>query len=116
MIIAIDFDGTVVNWRNYPFVGAPLPYALETIKDLKALGHTIILNTVRCRDSLELAKNFFDGHGIQLDGYNVLDGQRAYSHSPKINADVFIDDKGLGCPLDKNGYVDWLKVREYFEL
>ena len=45
-IIGIDFDGTIVE-HEYPLIGNPVPGALETMKDLIASGHKIILWTMR---------------------------------------------------------------------
>ena len=36
MIIAIDFDGTIVEHR-YPAIGKELPFAIDTLKSLLAL-------------------------------------------------------------------------------
>ena len=34
LIIAVDFDGTIVV-DNYPKVGKPMPFAIETLKMLQ---------------------------------------------------------------------------------
>ena len=36
MIIAVDFDGTIVEHR-YPSIGKEIPFAIETLKKLKEL-------------------------------------------------------------------------------
>ena len=46
MIIAVDFDGTIVEHR-YPKIGKEKPFAIETLKKLSAEGHRLILWTVR---------------------------------------------------------------------
>ena len=46
LIIAIDFDGTIVE-DAYPNIGKPLIFALDTIKKLQADGHRLILWTYR---------------------------------------------------------------------
>ena len=46
MIIAIDFDGTIVE-HAYPKIGKPIPFAIETLKMLQNDGHQLILWTVR---------------------------------------------------------------------
>ena len=61
MIIAVDFDGTLTMDR-YPEIGSPKPYAVETMKRLKADGHYIILWTCRRGDRLEAAINWLLGH------------------------------------------------------
>ena len=46
MIIAVDFDGTIVT-HQYPAIGEELPFATETLKQLIADGHQLILWSVR---------------------------------------------------------------------
>ena len=46
MIIAVDFDGTIVEHR-YPSIGRELPFATYTLKKLAGEGHRLILWTVR---------------------------------------------------------------------
>ena len=46
MIIAVDFDGTIVEHR-YPEIGKEIPFAIATLKQLQAERHLLILWTVR---------------------------------------------------------------------
>ena len=46
MIIAIDFDGTIVSHR-YPEIGNEIPFATTTIRKLIEEQHQVILWTVR---------------------------------------------------------------------
>lgn len=46
MIIAVDFDGTIVE-HKYPKIGKEIPFAVETLKRLQADHHTLILWSVR---------------------------------------------------------------------
>ena len=46
MIIAVDFDGTIVEHR-YPSIGPEIPFAIETLKLLREERHKLILWTVR---------------------------------------------------------------------
>ena len=57
MIIAVDFDGTIVEHR-YPAIGRELPFAIETLKKLAKEGHRLILWTVREGRLLEEAVQF----------------------------------------------------------
>ena len=41
MIIAIDFDGTIVEHR-YPKIGDEIPFATDTLKMLIKDGHRLI--------------------------------------------------------------------------
>lgn len=121
MIIAIDFDGTIAKWALFPDIGEPVPLAIETIKELQTEYRAgVVLYTVRCSEALEKACEWLEGHGIELHGVNVRPGQTEYSLSPKIDAELFIDDKAFGCPLismpGERPYVDWQKVRDAFGL
>lgn len=46
MIIAVDFDGTIVE-HKYPEIGRELPFAIETLKKLQQERHRLILWSVR---------------------------------------------------------------------
>jgi len=120
MIIAVDFDGTCVA-HDFPRVG-PNIGAGEVLRDLVAEGHQIILNTIRGdadgKVFLSEAVMWFIKNDIPLYGVNVNPEQHKHTNSPKVHADLFIDDRGLGCPLVNNKkiskypFVDWLEVRK----
>lgn len=42
MVIAVDFDGTIVEHR-YPEIGKEIPFAIATLKKLQAEHHLLIL-------------------------------------------------------------------------
>ena len=46
MIIAVDFDGTIVE-HKYPAIGREFPFAIETLRKLQSDRHKLILWTVR---------------------------------------------------------------------
>ena len=58
MIIAVDFDGTIVEHR-YPAIGKERPFATDTLKKLIKDGHRLILWTVREGRLLDEAVEFF---------------------------------------------------------
>jgi hypothetical protein len=98
MIIAVDFDGTIVKHR-YPKIGKEKYFAFRTLKALQQQGHKIILWTFRTGERLEQAVDFCKQNGIEFYAVNkstpeVLPGSK--NLSPKINADVFIDDRNFG--------------------
>jgi hypothetical protein len=116
MIIAIDFDGTVVDHR-YPEIGPPAPDAIETLHDLIKEGHQLILFTMRSAIPLGEAIIWFGVHGIKLWGIQYNPTQHSWSQSNKCYAELYIDDAAFGCPLIrpkgfKRPCVDWAKVRE----
>ena len=105
MIIAVDFDGTIVK-HEYPSIGKEQPFAVETLRQLAADGHKIILWTFRSGDLLEEAVTWCEKRGLHFYAINsnyppgALFGSKEGA-SPKIEADVYIDDRNLG------GLPDW---------
>ena len=58
MIIAVDFDGTIVE-HAYPAIGKPIPFAIDVLKRLQTeCHHQLILWTVREGELLEDAVNY----------------------------------------------------------
>ena len=133
MIIAVDFDGTCVT-HEFPEVGRDIG-AVPVLKELVEKGHKIILYTMRSHpnksnqgktlsggiisnDTLQDAIDWFKKNGIPLWGINENPKQKEWTLSPKIYANIYIDDAALGIPLkyDEDGmvsrpYVDWNRVR-----
>ena len=116
MIIAIDFDGTCVK-HDYPRIGEDIG-AVPVLKEMVRRGHRLILNTMRYGELLDAAEQWFEDNGITLTAANHTPGQEAWTESPKVYANVYIDDAALGCPTtsdDKgNIYVDWKVVAAAF--
>lgn len=103
MIIAVDFDGTIVE-HKYPYIGKEIPFAIETLKKLKEERHTLILWTVREGKLLDEAINFCKEKGLEFYAINsnYPEEQKTHDHfSRKLKADLFIDDRNLG------GLPDW---------
>lgn len=106
MIIAIDFDGTIVE-HMWPEIGPLRTNAVEVIRRLNTEGHRILIWTCRTSqilDRIQLpsrstvfhAKEFLDDHGIPYHAINNNDPRSDFQPSPKIYADLYIDDKQLG--------------------
>jgi hypothetical protein len=116
MIIAIDFDGTVVDHR-YPEIGPDAPLAVETLNELVSSGHRLILFTMRSGYYLGEAMTWFLLRDIPLWGAQYNPEQARWSQSNKCYAELYIDDASFGCPLIKpDGFhrpcVDWSKVKD----
>jgi hydroxymethylpyrimidine pyrophosphatase-like HAD family hydrolase len=97
MIIAIDFDGTIVEHR-YPEIGRIRPFAFETIKALQSKKHQVILWSHRAGDRLEEAVEFCRKHGVEFYAVNKNYPEEKWdaNESRKILADIYIDDRNLG--------------------
>ncbi len=103
MIIAVDFDGTIVT-HEYPKIGKEIPFAIETLKRLQdEFQHQIILWTVREGKELEEAIEFCKMRGLEFYAVNKNYPEEGddYAESRKIRADLYIDDRNLG------GLPDW---------
>ena len=69
MIIAVDFDGTIVEHR-YPHIGKEIPFAIVTLKQLQAEHHQLILWTVREGKLLDEAVEFCRERGLEFYAVN----------------------------------------------
>lgn len=99
MIIAVDFDGTIVEHR-YPAIGQEIPFAIETLKKLSREQHRLILWTVRKGKLLDEAVQYCRKRGLEFYAVNrnypeETEEQTAKS-SRKLKADVWIDDRNVG--------------------
>jgi ABC-type sugar transport system substrate-binding protein len=120
MIIAVDFDGTVVDHR-FPDVGPEVPGAVNSLQELVLQGHKIILWTMRSGVYLAHAVEWYAERKIPLFGVNENPEQKTWTTSPKAYAQVYIDDAAVGCPLIirtsfKRPCVNWAVVMESFML
>lgn len=118
-VIAVDFDGTCVE-HNYPAIGMDVEGAVEVLRTLNKHGHRIILNTMRSGQRLEAAVRWFRDRKIELWAVNRNPEQEQWTSSPKVYADIYIDDSALGCPLIflegvRRPVVNWSKVRQLLE-
>lgn len=103
MVIAVDFDGTIVQHR-YPQIGKEIPFAIATLKKLQEEHHLLILWTVREGDLLDEAVEFCRRRGLEFYAVNanhpderIRDTQSAPCR--KLRADLYIDDCNVGsCP------------------
>jgi hypothetical protein len=97
MIIAVDFDGTLVEHR-YPMIGKEILFAFETLRELQKQNHQLILWTIRTGQELEEAVEFCRQRGIEFYAVNKNYPEEKFDEtiSRKINADIFIDDRNVG--------------------
>jgi hydroxymethylpyrimidine pyrophosphatase-like HAD family hydrolase len=105
MIIAVDFDGTIVE-HKFPAIGKELIFAFQTLKALQKDGHQLILWTYRGGKLLDDAVEYCKKNGVEFYAVNcsypgeVIDE----SQSRKVNADLFIDDRNIG------GFPGWGEI------
>ena len=99
MVIAVDFDGTIVTHR-YPDIGDEIPFATETLKMLIKEHHKLILWSVREGKLLQDAIDWCRKRGVEFYAVNkdYPEEKVEYNNhfSRKIKADLFIDDRNIG--------------------
>ena len=111
MILAIDFDGTIVK-NSWPDIrkAEVIPEAQEAIQLLHDAGYLIIIWSCREGKDKEYAKIILTNNDIPFDFFN--ENPRVcieeYNNDPrKIGADWYIDDKNFG-------KWTWEEVLDYF--
>ncbi len=108
-IAAVDFDGTL-NHGEYGDVMEIDDDALDILRQYQTNGGKVILWTVRCGSALDDALLALTEHGFTPDMVNAnmpgaevwLERNNALTLSPKVYADVYIDDRAT-----VDGVVDW---------
>jgi hydroxymethylpyrimidine pyrophosphatase-like HAD family hydrolase len=105
IIIAVDFDGTIVD-HEYPGIGRDKLFAFQTLRELDKLGARLILWTIRTGKELDEAVEYCRMNGIEFYAVNKNYPEEIFDEtvSRKINADIYIDDKNIG------GFPGWSGV------
>jgi hypothetical protein len=105
LIIAVDFDGTIVD-HEYPGIGKEKLFAFQTLRELDKLGARLILWTIRTGKELDEAVEYCRKNGIEFYAVNKNFPEETSDNmiSRKINADIYIDDKNIG------GFPGWSGV------
>lgn len=85
--IMIDLDGVLATEeRTFERpLAAPLPGAVEAIRQLRAAGHTVVVYTARGWAEYRYTKQWLDDNGFEYDGL----------HMGKPIGDVWIDDRAI---------------------
>lgn len=95
-IIAVDFDGTLIEDGKWSGIGATNEKVLNYCKDEHAKGARIILWTNRVGEPLETAIKWCEEHDLRLDAVNdnLPESVEFFGANPrKIYADEYIDDR-----------------------
>ena len=106
MIIAIDFDGTIVE-DDFPGIGEEIIFAFQTMKQLQKEGHQLILWTFRHGEALDDAVEHCLKNGIKFYAVNKSFPEEKFDDhivSRKIKADIYIDDRNIG------GMIGWGEI------
>lgn len=122
-IIAVDFDGTIVD-HDFPRIGKLKEGAKRVLNKWHDEGIKVIVWT--CRNNVDLpewgkdatirgVQDFLDENGIKYDTINEMSTSQAFRlNSRKVYADLYIDDRNLG------GFRGWditdIMVSEFYRL
>ncbi len=99
MVIAVDFDGTIVEHR-YPEIGTEIPFATETLRMLIQDQHRLILWSVREGQLLQDAVDWCRERGVEFyavnKDYPEEEKEKNNHFSRKLKVDMWIDDRNVG--------------------
>ncbi len=118
MIIAVDFDGTIVT-HEYPRIGKDIPFAIDTLKKLQSEHFLrLILWTVREGKELEDAVEYCRARGLEFYAVNSNYPEEKPEHNEprKLKVDLFIDDRNLGGLPDWGVIYQMLSTGNHFNL
>lgn len=118
MLIAIDFDGTIVT-HEYPAIGREIPFAIETLKKLQSdMQYRLVLWTVREGKELEEAVEFCRRRGLEFYAINsnYPEESREHNEPRKLKADLFVDDRNLGGLPDWGVIYQMISTGKHFDL
>ena len=110
LVIAIDFDGTIVT-NKYPDIGYLKRNAKDVINKLYNQGHDIIINSCRQgKEEREMVEFLLDNE-IMFDKINENLCYRIEEYDNdcrKIGADIYIDDKAYRC-----NFINWNEIYRF---
>lgn len=114
LIIAVDFDGTIVE-HEFPGIGKAIPFALSTLIEMWSVHECkLILWTCRCGYELAQALEWCAKRGLKFDAVNSnAYGPVGYG-VPKVVASVYIDDRNIeyrARPTPGLVAHDWVEIR-----
>lgn len=99
MILAIDFDGTLVDNDPVTYdIAAPRTHMIEAVKRAKEKGHILILWTSRINERLEEAIKYCASFGLYFDYHNEncpVAKHHKFGDGRKIYADFYLENKAL---------------------
>lgn len=97
MVIAIDFDGTIVE-DEYPEIGEPKLFVFESLQQMIEHRHQLILWTTREGRRLQEAVEFCRKNGVEFYAVNKSYPDERFEdmESRKIICDLFVSNKNFG--------------------
>lgn len=116
-VLAIDMDGTLLQydgWKGEAHYGDPNPGMREMLDEVRLAGWTIVIWTTRGGDGA--IRRHLGKHRIPFDYVNKNPNGPA-SSSPKIFADVYLDDRAIRFEGSTDGLAEKiLSATPWFEV
>ncbi len=94
--VAIDFDGTISQYRGFQGVGVfgdPIEGVQEALQKIQDSGKLIIIHTTR--GELAQIRKYLEKHRVPYDHLNYNPRQLDNMSDKKPIAEVYVDDRGL---------------------
>jgi ribonucleotide monophosphatase NagD (HAD superfamily) len=104
LILAIDFDGTIIKDEKDYVPRELMPNAKEVLKWAHEKGCYIILWTCRSGEMFKQATSFLKDNEIHYDIANQNIPSIDFQTSSKVYADYYIDDHSFK--------IDWLEIKK----
>ena len=118
MVIAVDFDGTIVENRS-PEIGDERTFATDTLRMLAKDKHQLILWSCREGKLLDDAVAWCRERGVEFwavnKDYPEEEETKNSYFSRKIKADMFIDDRQVGGLPDWGTVYQMIKFHKSYE-
>ena len=110
-VIVVDFDNTICPFSEDFTCTGLVPGAAEGLARLKKAGYFVTISSARNNVWYGGAAGEAYGLMVQfLEGQSLLYDRLDTGCNGKPVGYAHIDDKGVGCPLTPEGWVDWYKV------
>jgi len=109
-IIAIDFDGTIVQWQKdaHLLKDFTLMPNAKAVLDWMYQNFFCILWTCRDNESLQNALSFLARNNIKFHAINQNAPFVDFETSAKIYADFYVDDRSVAT-------IDWLQIKQFLQ-
>lgn len=105
-IIAIDFDGTIVN-HEFPKIGKLKEHAKEAINTIAKNNYVCIWTCRGGQYAIDACK-FLNDNDIHFSYFNASPVDHVNIGCRKIIADCYIDDRNIFARID------WNKIEKHF--
>ncbi len=99
IIIAVDFDDTIFNWKMNDY--ETYSRVIKLLQKCKETGAYIVIFTCSNKDRHGEIEKFCNVNNLKIDGINQNPIDLPYGNEGKIYANIFLDDRaGLDEALD----------------